>query len=233
MRAAARASRHRRAAPPAPAHPSDTAVSQLSQRETTGAPVKITRIPWTRRVGKAAGARPPCPEAGEGAWSPSDRRSTSSLSHRIQLHLDPLHRRRLGKCRVALPPPASGSDLFLACLVSPLHQRPPPMTNPQNSSPAPPWAAALRLRPALCGRPVHTPDLGPAASGRPAGLLRDSWASSPGTAAPDTSARRTTASPGGCHMLKQHYWTRERAADPPVPRSAPDPHLTALPTDLP
>lgn len=185
--------------------------------------MKITRIPWTRRVGKAAGARPPCPEAGEEAWSPSDRRSTSSLSHRIQLHLDLLHRRRLGKRRVALPPPASGSDLFLACLVSPLHQRPPPMTNPQNSSPAPPWAAALRLRPALCGRPVHTPDLGPAASGRPAGLLRDSWASSPGTAAPDTSARRTAASPGGCHVLKQHYWTHERAADPPVPRSAPDP----------
>ena len=66
-------------------------------------------------------------------------------------------------------------------------------------------------------------DLGPAASGRPAGLPRDTRASSAGTTPPDTSAGRAAVSLRGCSTLTQHYWTHERAAEPPVPRSAPSP----------
>lgn len=157
MRAAAQASQHRHTTPPAPARPLGATVSRLSQRNTTGVPVKNTRIPQTRKVGKATDAHPPCPEAGEEACSPSEPQLTSSLSHRtLLLHLDLLHRRHLGKRRTALPPPSvRHSHLFLACLMFSLNHHPPPTTDPSKlkpgtsvgSSPAPPTRTVRSARP--------------------------------------------------------------------------------------
>ena len=153
-----------------------------------------------------------------------NRRVTSSLSHRALLHLDLLHRRHLGQMPHGLTSHSvRHSHLFLACLMFPLNYHPPSTTDPSKlkpgtsvgSSPAPPSRTVRLARP-------HA-DLGPAASGRPAGLPRDTRASSAGTTPPDTSAGRAAVSLRGCSTLTQHYWTHERAAEPPVPRSAPSP----------
>ena len=155
MRAAAQASQHRHTTPPALPAPREP-VSRLSQRNTTGAPVKTQGFRRHRKWGRLQMLTLPALRLERKPVHRLNRRVTSSLSHRALLHLDLLHRRHLGQMPHGLTSHSvRHSHLFLACLMFPLNYHPPSMTDPSKlkpgtsvgSSPAPPSRTVRLARP--------------------------------------------------------------------------------------